>query len=178
MAKLTQIASELADRESIRQCLYRYCRAIDRSDFELLSTVYWPGAIEDHDPFYGSAEDFIEHARKSLGPIVQTSHHLGNVLIDIQDDEARVESYVNAHHRVADEGDQKHDFLIGARYLDIMHRRDDEWRISERVVVRDWFRIYPDSADWEVGLFGRPFSPGLRYPQDKSYEILRQARTV
>jgi hypothetical protein len=35
--------SELMDREMIRDCLYRYCRGIDRADEAMLRSACWPG---------------------------------------------------------------------------------------------------------------------------------------
>ena len=51
MPKIADIRDQLADREAVRDCLYRYCRAIDRCDFELLASVYWRDSTEDHEPF-------------------------------------------------------------------------------------------------------------------------------
>jgi hypothetical protein len=49
--------------------------------------------------------------------------------------------------------------------------REDEWRICNRVVVVDWFRQYPDSADWSAGPLGQQLSPGGRKPEDPSYVL-------
>ena len=173
MGRITRIQSELADREAIRDCIYRYCRAIDRCDFDLLASVYWPDATEDHDPFFGTASDFIAFAKSILGTMDQTSHMVGNMLIEIDGGTAYVETYIRAHHRLPRENGERHDLVTAGRYLDVMKRMDDEWRISSRKVIRDWFRIYPDSADWEAGVFGNPFIPGTRYPDDPSYAILK-----
>jgi hypothetical protein len=40
--------AELADREAIRDCLYRYCRGIDRCDAGLLQSAFWPDALDSH----------------------------------------------------------------------------------------------------------------------------------
>lgn len=40
--------SELLDREAIRDCLYRYCRGIDRGDEAALRSTYWPDAHDNH----------------------------------------------------------------------------------------------------------------------------------
>jgi hypothetical protein len=63
------------------------------------------------------------------------------VLIDIDGNHARVESYALAHHR-RDTTPHKVgiDFVAGVRYVDDFEQRDGEWRISTRVVVVDWTR--------------------------------------
>ena len=38
----------LLDRQAITDALHLYCRAIDRTDEELLASVYHPDAIDDH----------------------------------------------------------------------------------------------------------------------------------
>ena len=64
--KVSQIREEMADREAIRDCLFRYCRGIDRMDPELLATAYWPGAMDYHTGFTGTVEQFIEWALPRL----------------------------------------------------------------------------------------------------------------
>jgi hypothetical protein len=39
--------------------------------------------------------------------------------------------------------------------------------------MTDWFREYPDSADWAKGLFGQRVDLGARYPDDPSYLLLK-----
>ena len=53
---------EVLDREAIRDCLYRYCRGIDRCDEATLLSAYWPGAIDDHVFFKGPVEKFVKFA--------------------------------------------------------------------------------------------------------------------
>ena len=64
------------------------------------------------------------------------------------------------------------DTIGSGRYLDKLERRGDEWRITRRIVITDWFRDYPDSGDWEVGPLGMKVPPGGRHPDDLSYSFL------
>jgi hypothetical protein len=164
--------AELADREAIRDCLMRYSRGIDRRDPELLRGVYWPGAVDEHLDFVGTGEDFIDYVIPALSRMDQTMHLLGNILIDIQGDEASVETYFQAFHRLRLDGEERRDFEAAGRYVDRFAKRDDEWRIARRVVIIDWFRAYPDSADWSNGVLGNRTEPGGHKPDDRSYALL------
>lgn len=167
---VTQFAAELADREAIRDCFTRYGRAIDRCDRALLASVFWPDA---HLEFEGLVEGPVAEYLKSTAVATeqhmeQTAHLLGNMLIDIDGDKATSESYVLAFHRLP--GEQgAFDLLLGGRYLDTLDKRNDEWRIGSRKLVCDWFREFPDSADWEKGFFGLKMTSGGRFPSDRSY---------
>src|SRR5688572_6501673 len=149
---VSAIAREWADREAIRDCLYRYCRGIDRLDVELMLSAYWPDATDEHGNFLAnSAQEFVDHAVPILQSIDLTTHSLSNILIDVQGETAFVESYVQAFHRMRRPDGSRYDHISASRFIDRMERRNDEWRIKRRVVVRDWFREFPDSADWESG---------------------------
>jgi len=178
--KRAQIAAEFSDRESIRDCLYRYCRGIDRLDVDLILSAYWPDATDEHGNFLAnSAQEFVDHAVPILKSMDLTTHFMGNILIDIQGDAAFVESYIQAFHRMARADGTRYDHMSSSRFIDRMEQRDDEWRIERRVVVRDWFREFPDSGDWNNGLlpqtlgYGKrePLNLGLRKPEDPSYAL-------
>jgi hypothetical protein len=173
MKAVTEIARELADREAIRDCLFRYCRGIDRMDESLLQDVYWPGAMDEHAGFVGTGEEFIAHAMQALAPLEQTMHALGNILIEISGDTAWVESYFQAFHRIPGEK-EPWDLIVGGRYVDRMEKRDDVWRIGHRVVMIDWLRSFADSADWTDLPLGMSVKPGVHGPGDRSYDLRRE----
>lgn len=168
---VSQIREEWADREAIRDCLFRYSRAIDRCDMALLATAYWPGAVDHHSGFTGTIEEFIAWAEPRLRAIPHSVHMLGNILIRIDGETARVESYFWSVNVLA-EGDVR-EALASGRYLDRFERRGDEWRIAERMVVHDWFRESADTGDWSKGPFGWPdLALGGAAPDDSSYSWL------
>ena len=179
--KVSAIVAELGDREAIRDCIYRYCRGIDRMDRELLLSAYWPDGTDEHGNFTArSAQEFVGTALDILAGMEMTTHVMHNILIDIQGDVACVESYVQAFHKLRREDGSYYDHISSSRFLDRMERRDDEWRIKRRTVVRDWFREYADSADWKTGELGeslgygrdKPLDTGRRKPEDLSYKVL------
>jgi hypothetical protein len=169
--KVSQFRAEAADREAIRDCLYRYARGIDRCDEAMLRSAYWPDAIDDHLAFRGTPEELIAWTMPILRTMDQSMHMIGNILIRIDGDRADVESYFYGFHRLRGDAGPR-DTIGSGRYLDKFERRGDEWRIAERLVVTDWFRDYPDSGDWEKGPFGMPVPPGGRSPDDASYSVL------
>ncbi|MBV8073469.1 MAG: nuclear transport factor 2 family protein [Acidobacteriaceae bacterium] len=166
---VAQIRNELADREAIRDCVYRYARAVDRCDEDLLRTVYWPDAIDTHLDFSGTVEELIKWAIPKLRAI-DNVHLITNVLIQLEGAKAAVESYYSYIAYGSRLGRAGRDSMMVGRYLDRFERRNDEWRIAARLVVIDGFREYSDSGDWSVGPFGMPDVPrGSVRPGDYSY---------
>lgn len=147
---------ELIGRERIRDCLARYCRAVDRQDFALLRSCYWDDAVDDHAIFVGTVDEFVEYALASLATMVHTRHTIGQSLISITGNMAAVETHLTAYHRVHAEGGIR-DFTLGGRFVDRFEKRDDDWRLIHRVLVADWISPLSVSEDISQGLLGAPF---------------------
>ncbi len=168
---VSQMKEEWADRETIRDCLFRYSRAIDRCDMELLRSAYWPGAMDHHSGFEGTIEEFIEWSEPRLKTMPHSVHMLGNILIRLEGSLARVETYFWSVNVLAT-GDVR-EVIVCGRYLDRFERRLDEWRIAERMVVHDWFQESTMSGDWSKGPFGfADLRLGAGSPSDSSYAWL------
>jgi len=170
---VSQIANELADREAIRECVYRYSRGVDRLDADMVRSAYWEDCVDNHMGFVGNAEEFIAWSFPIMGAMDQSQHYISNILMTINGNSADAESYFYGFHRITTPEGEKNDVVGGGRYLDTMEKRGEEWRIMKRMVVTDWFRQYPDSADWSQGMLGIPIDPGGRYPDDDSYKLLK-----
>jgi hypothetical protein len=91
--------------------------------------------------------------------VTNTQHILGQSVIVLDGDSARVETQVIAYHRI-DMGEGERDTCIGGRYLDRMAKRDGEWRIARRVMLYDWHQDWGRAIDWSQGIMGMPFSAG------------------
>lgn len=170
---VAQFRDELADREAIRDCLYRYSRGMDRCDEDMLRSAYWEDATDDHLAFRGTREELIAWAMPIVRLMDQGQHIVANILIRLDGERADVESYFYGFHRVRGEDGVPRDAVGAGRYLDRFEKRQDEWRIARRVVVTDWFRQYEDSADWSKGFMGMHIDPGGRRPDDLSYTEYR-----
>ena len=133
----------LAER-AIRRRLLEYCRGIDRCDAELVASAYHPDATDDHGSFRGLGADFARYATDALRAHAEaTLHFLGDSLIDFtSDDTAHVETYVHAEHR-CDGAAGPYLEMFGGRYVDRFERRDGEWRIADRLCIREWDRRTP-----------------------------------
>jgi len=167
--KVARFREEMADREAIRDCLYCYSRGVDRCDEDMLRSVYWEDAVDDHVLFTGTREELIAWVLPLLRGMEASQHSISNVLIRLHGDHADVESYYTGYHRVHD-GTASRDSVQSGRYVDRFEKRYDEWRIARRKVVIDWFREYADAGDWDRGPHGHPgLKPGGRRPDDYSY---------
>ncbi|MDE8654543.1 nuclear transport factor 2 family protein [Novosphingobium album (ex Liu et al. 2023)] len=170
---VSTIVRQLADREAIRECLYRYARGVDRLDAGMVRSAYWPDCVDNHTGFTGNAEEFIAWAFPIMGTMDQTMHLIANVLMTIRGESADVESYFYGIHRITLPDGGKSDVIGAGRYIDGFEKRGEEWRIARRHVITDWFRQYPDSADWSRGMLGIMIAPGGRFPDDESYTRAR-----
>ncbi|MBP1884820.1 nuclear transport factor 2 family protein [Sinorhizobium mexicanum] len=168
---------ELLDREAIRDCLYRYCRGIDRADEAALRSSYWPDAYDNHGAYAGSAEGFIEFALGVFKTEPRNIHQITNVLIEfIGPGEAAVESYFTALQRGPDGGRTIRQVLLCGRYCDLFQKREGEWRIAERTVVYDWLEEQSPQTASEIERFGLRRPIGVSHPDDPVY-ALRKHRT-
>jgi hypothetical protein len=124
--------------------------------------------VDDHVFWRGKAEAFVEYCMPILRSRDQTMHSISNIIVRIEGNEARVQSYFHAYERARWKDGTPNDITVGGRYLDRMEKRDEEWRIADRKVVIDWWRVWEDSSDWERGLFGHPIEVGRRGDADPS----------
>lgn len=168
----------MADREAIRDCLYRYCRGIDRLDEAALRSAYWPDGTDRHGPYQGSAAGFIEWALEKLKTSGRMIHRISNVLIDLQGDVALVESYFEAIQGERSPQGEPIEILLCGRYLDKFERRGAEWRIGERTVVYDWMRQTPLPQEMSAEVFGVRQPTGAHQPADPLYPFLNQLSRV
>jgi hypothetical protein len=139
------VLQELVDKEAIRSVLYRYCRAVDRGDAELLATVYHPDATDNHGAYVGPAAGFIEWAVRNGGVLFETiQHSLGTIIIQIEGDVAYSEAYFSSPGvmKPGEDGTRMLANLTG-RYIDRFECRQGEWRIAQRVVVKDFRHVQP-----------------------------------
>lgn len=169
----TKHLQELVDREAIRDCMYRYCRGIDRADEKALRQSYWPEAQELHGIYTGSSEGFINFAMEVFKTKPRNIHIISNILIEfLGQTSAVVESYFTALQRGPDRDGAVRQYLIVGRYCDRFEKRGEEWRVIERVVTYDWLEEQKPPTETEEERFGTRLPIGRAYPDDPIYRLL------
>jgi len=160
----------LLDKQAITEVVFRYARGVDRLDLPLILSCFHPGAYDDHGFARGDAVKVSERIVRQLGRTTTlTTHHLGQVLVELEGETAHVESYVYAFHRQLRDGAEV-DWLAHGRYIDRFERREGEWRIANRKVVHSWDRTDPvversdETARW--------WNAGARSQDDPVYHPL------
>jgi hypothetical protein len=134
---------EVLSRQQITQLLYRYCRAVDRIDAELGYSLWHEDAQADYGRVYrGSGRGFIDFVCDAHRRAIVHSHQITNIIMELEGDRARTESYVLSAMRLMHAGELKQITTRG-RYLDRWSRRDERWGIDQRVFVNDFDEIRP-----------------------------------
>jgi hypothetical protein len=180
------IVAELDARRQIADVLYRYCRGVDRKDFNLFRSAYHPDAIDDHGLYQGDVDGLIEWVQERHRRIVQSMHLVGNLLVDLDldHDAAFAESYCIVTQRVSDTEDSgvaTRGIQIGCRYLDRLERRDGHWAFTSHVVVYEWWRetdlsdlpLGPECQHAERSNMDPLYGPGGLGPLDKELADVR-----
>jgi SnoaL-like domain len=129
-----------SDQAAIRELVCRYCRGIDRLDMDLVRSCYHEGGIDHHTGFDGVIEDYIAWVEPKLRGFDGTMHLAGNHLVEFDGDRAVSETYGMAVHWGSPSDNARLNFTSGFRYIDLVEKRADEWRILERYACREWTR--------------------------------------
>lgn len=131
----------VADRQQITDQIYRYCRAMDRIDHEMGYSIWHEDGTADYGAnFKGSGRDFIDHVCRQHAGLLQHSHQMTNVIIELGGelggDRAGSESYVTATLRMMRD-ERLFQMTVISRYVDTWSRRDGRWAIDHRIAIME-----------------------------------------
>lgn len=142
--------ARLLDKQDCVELVHKLARAIDRCDADLVRSVFHPDATDDHGMFKGTAADFVPWVMEVLAGMRRTQHVIGNVLVEVDGNNARGEAYFIAHHCLPGADGAGDTFMVAAgRYLDRFEKRAGEWRIAHRGAVYDWSTTAPSTDMWD-----------------------------
>lgn len=173
--------ADLLARQEIEDVVLRYCRGIDRRDFELVRSCYHPDALDHHGSFSGGIDDYVLWVERLTSRYRWTMHLVGNVLVEFAPERdgrgealrAAGETYGVSLHRAAEGEDTEArpwlDLVTGFRYLDRFERRDGAWRIAERTALGEWSRRLPAQHWWPIP---EEHEHGRRDAGDALYRLL------
>jgi ketosteroid isomerase-like protein len=164
---------DMLAKEAIRNLVGQYCRAVDRNDLDLLRSLYWEDALDEHGyNKSNTAKEFIDRIPEFTG-INFIQHNVTSQVIVVNGDEAEGESYVLAYHNYMTENGPAV-MMIGGRYLDRYLRKDGEWRIQHRKCTTDWGHEFPvPSLNPPVGFVDGVIAAGTKSGDDVSYEFFK-----
>lgn len=130
-----------SDRQQIRDVVLRYCRGIDRLQFDLVREAFHPDGVDHHTGFDGTVDEYLAWVEPNLRKYLSgTMHIIGNHLIDLYGDEAISEAYGTSVHWGEPADNARVNFTSGVRFVDHMKFRNGRWAIQERWAVREWTR--------------------------------------
>jgi hypothetical protein len=134
--------------------MYKWCRSVDRLDYDGMRSVFHADAVDEHGAFNGPVEGLVDWIRNRHAAIPFSMHAVSNMLIEFAGpDVALVETYVRTTQRYPAEaraaldqlaggkagaGEGAMDLLTCSRYVDRFERREGRWKIAHRTLVADW----------------------------------------
>lgn len=123
----------LLEEKQIERVVKAYATALDKHDWAALDEVFAPDATAFYDGFgsVGSRADIVALVRSALERCGTTQHLLGNVVIDIDGDQATAACYLQAIH-LGLGGYQGQIMTVWGEYRDRLQRRPEGWRIVHR----------------------------------------------
>jgi len=183
----TDADRRLADRDAIQDAIYRWCRAVDRRDWESIRSVFHPDGNDNHGLYNGDVGGLIAWLTERHKTITCSLHTATNILIEFYGpNEALVETYVTACQRYAPEGaatlaaisgraaptGNPVDMLLFGRYVDRFECRNGQWKILQRVTVFDNTMMF-DVPSGGAKL-GAGWTVGQRNQDDPIFKIRRE----
>jgi ketosteroid isomerase-like protein len=145
LRELEERVSLLQAKSDIHDGLMRYCRGCDRRDADLISSVFWPDAVNELQEVVGSfatdpslAREYSDEMDKSDPEFAGVRwHFIGNELIEVEGDIAFSEAYFRGNTYMETDG-KRYLRTRCLRYLDRWERRGGEWKIAHHALVDDW----------------------------------------
>jgi ketosteroid isomerase-like protein len=142
----------IADRRAIEDVIYRYAHGTDDRDVDLVLSCFSSDAEVDYDgkiqrhgtdelrELFGGSGRQVGASLVGLDEVQATTHHMNNVLITFDGNDADVRTTALAFlaGRRANE-----DLVVqrGLRYHDRFHSYDGDWRIRRRAHTLVWSAV-------------------------------------
>lgn len=161
---------DLLVKQRLHELEMAYCRGVDRRDPDLLRSIFFDDAVEEHGDMYrGSATGFVDWVFSTfIGAFENTTHYVLNEWYIVDGNRAEGETHRISYHRRPEEPSNQR--FAACRTFNRYECRRSVWRIAHRSVVRDWIVDLPVDRSALGGDFAMP--PSLPGPADASYAAL------
>ncbi|WP_371435479.1 nuclear transport factor 2 family protein [Polaromonas sp.] len=139
---------QLLSKQAITELLYKYPRALDRLDRDLLMSIGHPEAkVEFGKSVFPNWTAYTDWMMKAHAEMLGNNHRITNILIEVRGDTAVSESTGTATLLVKQEkGPDYEERWMHSRYLDKWSRRGGKWGLDYRQTVMDYRTVKPVSA--------------------------------
>lgn len=162
-------------RAAVTDTVHSYARAVDRSDWNLLRSLYRQDATIDHGQYQGDVDGFIDFVRGRRQGIVHTAHYVTNVLVEhVAKGAVAVEAYGWAVQTFAAPSPLVDDKWAGTtyrssyRYIDLLMEHEDAWVFVEtHLILGDL-----DIEHHKTAPMRRAGPSQLPSTEDRLYELL------
>jgi hypothetical protein len=168
---------ELLDKQAIYELLCRYCRGVDRLDKELVLSCFHPDTPDTHlglagKLYTGTIEEYLDaEFPKFRDTIEGVMHYIMNFLCEVDGDHALAETYQLSTTWGKDPSDPRVNMQNSNRYIDRFERRNGEWRIAERQLMRNYTYIETRAGEFPDQINGWP-----KYARDRSDPAYRSVK--
>jgi hypothetical protein len=145
---LDEFIADQWHRSQIRDALQRYCRGLDRKNFDLVRSAYHEDGIDDHGGYQGGIDGLIAWMEERHKSVEQCMHSITNCIIERAGDVAVVETYCLSYQRYYTDGaggaedtdivhtDREREQVMAAvRFIDRFERRESGWKVAYRKVA-------------------------------------------
>lgn len=158
---------ELLVKQRLHELEMAYCRGVDRRDRELLLSIFFDDAVEEHGDMYrGPADGFVDWVFSTfIDQWEVTAHYVLNEWYRVDGLAAEGETHRISYHRPHRDGSAQR--FAACRTFNRYECRSGVWKIAHRSVVRDWIVDTPHDAGLLGGEFAMPLS--THGPADRSY---------
>jgi 3-phenylpropionate/cinnamic acid dioxygenase small subunit len=126
----------LRDRIEIEELLHRYARMVDKRLWQLMDSVFAPGATIDYTSTGGQAGPYQETLRwldRALAPWPINLHCISNLELALDGNRARSTCYFQAPMGRREPDGSQTVITNAGHYHDELVRTSSGWRISKRV---------------------------------------------
>ena len=141
---------KLLAKQTITELIYKYPRALDRGDRDMLMSLAHPGAkMRFAGRDFPNWEAYVDFLIKAHDDMTGNNHRITNILIEVKGDRAVSEATGTATLLVPKEGNANlyEERWMHSRYLDSWSRRNGKWALDGRHTVSDYRRVLDVPAE-------------------------------